>query len=271
MRHITEAEVVARVAPADAVARVRAALAAGPEPRDDAAVAADGTPLVRAALAGPSVLASASTRGADGAVLTVFDAAARPLAVVEADALTRLAAGAAAAVAADLLGPAAVTCVVVGSGPLATTTLACLRTVRDLGEVPLLDRRAAGQRAVADATLVVCATRARDPLLRDEWLTSCRLVLALGATRPDGRELDYRTIVRSRFVATDDLDAARTRAADLIETVATGHLEWLEVHELGDVVRGAVSGRLAATDLVLYKGVGTAALALAVIEPELHL
>ena len=50
---------------------------------------------------------------------------------------------------------------------------------------------------------VVTATRSRDPVLRDDWLGAGICILALGATRPDQRELDYRTIVRAATVITD--------------------------------------------------------------------
>jgi ornithine cyclodeaminase/alanine dehydrogenase len=94
-------------------------------------------------------------------------------------------------------------------------------------------------------------------------------VLALGATRPDQRELDYRTIVRAATVITDAPDEAQLRAADLSETVATGHLDWLEVHGLDELERGELMPLRRPDDVTVYKGVGTARLALAVAAPLL--
>jgi ornithine cyclodeaminase/alanine dehydrogenase-like protein (mu-crystallin family) len=101
-------------------------------------------------------------------------------------------------------------------------------------------------------------------VLRDDWLGEGICVLALGATRPDQRELDYRTIVRAATVITDAPEEARARAADLSETVATGHLDWLEVHGLDELERGELQPLRRPDDVTVYKGVGSARLALAV-------
>jgi ornithine cyclodeaminase/alanine dehydrogenase-like protein (mu-crystallin family) len=271
VRHVTESDVRSAVAPAAAVARVRDALrTAAPEPTSialtegvnvRAQVARDGDVV--------ATLAQGSARAGDGAVLAVFGADGRAAAVIEADWLTRLAAAAAAAVAAAHLAPAGGQRVgVVGDGPLADAVEQCLPEALDVtalrrGDLP--DAHA----LVRDATLIVTATRARDPVLRDDWLGDGICVLALGATRPDQRELDYRTIVRAATVITDAPAEARLRAADLSETVATGHLDWLEVHGLDELERGELQPLRRPDDVTVYKGVGTARLALAVASPLL--
>jgi ornithine cyclodeaminase/alanine dehydrogenase-like protein (mu-crystallin family) len=45
----------------------------------------------------------------------------------------------------------------------------------------------------------------------------------------------------------------------LIEPVAAGVLDWLEVHELQEVVAGEVQGRADPEDIVLFKSNGLAA------------
>jgi ornithine cyclodeaminase/alanine dehydrogenase len=50
----------------------------------------------------------------------------------------------------------------------------------------------------------------------------------------------------------------------LMEPVASGVLDWLEVHGLREVVSGEVSGRAGAEDVVLFKSNGIAAWDLAV-------
>jgi ornithine cyclodeaminase len=168
---------------------------------------------------------------------------------------------------------------VLGAGELARAALACLRAAHPQAELRVGAPRAAAAEALAAATgahaaaslteaatgadTVLIATRARDPVARDEWLAAARFVAALGATAPGQRELDYRTLVRATFIAVDDLDGARARATDLDETVAAGHLDWLEVHALADVAAG-LEGRQSPDDLVVYKAVGSAALVHAV-------
>jgi ornithine cyclodeaminase len=214
-----------------------------------------------------AVLAHGSARAADGSVLAVFGPDGRTLATIEADWLTRLAAAAAAGIAAAHLAPPGSQRVgVVGDGPLADAVEQCLPEAIEVASL-----RRGGLRDAHDlvqtATLIVTATRARDPVLRDDWLGTGICVLALGATRPDQRELDYRTIVRAATVITDAPDEAQLRGADLSETVAAGHLDWLEVHGLDELERGELMPLRRPDDVTVYKGVGTARLALAVAAP----
>jgi ornithine cyclodeaminase/alanine dehydrogenase-like protein (mu-crystallin family) len=105
----------------------------------------------------------------------------------------------------------------------------------------------------------VTATTARDPVLRGEWLVEGALVCAVGANDPTKRELDNRVLERASFVCCDSLSQARLESGDLIEPVATGVLDWLEVHELQEVVAGETHGRAAPRDIVVFKSNGIAA------------
>src|SRR5262249_12165043 len=52
---------------------------------------------------------------------------------------------------------------------------------------------------------------------------------------------------------------AKLESADLIEPVESGVLDWLEVHELQEVVAGDVAGRQSDEDIVIFKSNGLAA------------
>jgi ornithine cyclodeaminase len=52
---------------------------------------------------------------------------------------------------------------------------------------------------------------------------------------------------------------ARLEAADLIEPIQQGVLDWLEVHELHEVVSGELPGRQSPDDIALFKSNGIAA------------
>ena len=103
------------------------------------------------------------------------------------------------------------------------------------------------------------ATTSRDPVLRGEWLREGALVCAIGANQPSSRELDNVVLERASFVCCDSLEQARLESADLIEPVASGVLDWLEVHELQEVVAGELPGRQADRDIVVFKSNGIAA------------
>jgi ornithine cyclodeaminase/alanine dehydrogenase-like protein (mu-crystallin family) len=96
-------------------------------------------------------------------------------------------------------------------------------------------------------------------VLRGEWLRPGALVVAAGANHSSRRELDNVVLERAAFVSCDWLEQARVESGDLIEPVAAGTLDWLEVHELHEVVTGEVQGRQSDADIVVFKSNGIAA------------
>ncbi|HEY1368235.1 MAG TPA: ornithine cyclodeaminase family protein [Gaiellaceae bacterium] len=213
-----------------------------------------------------------------GAVAMLLFAADRPelVAVLDADRLGRLRTGAASGVAAKHLARAdARTLGVIGCGRQAETQVACIRA-----SVPSIERVVAycrteaslhdfcervgaeageGHRDAAEQDVVVTATTSRDPVLRGEWLQPGALVCAIGANDVRRRELDNVVLERATFVCCDSREDAQLESADLIEPVASGVLDWLEVHELEEVVAADVRGRQEDTDIVVFKSNGLAA------------
>jgi alanine dehydrogenase len=203
------------------------------------------------------------------------------LALIEADRLGQRRTGAASAVAArHLAKPGAGTLGLIGTGWQAESQLECMRVVLpDLERVVAYSRdekrlaafckqygAEAGEynRDAAEQDVVVTATSSKDPVLRGEWLRPGALVCAIGANRIQSRELDNAVLERAAFVCCDSKEQARMEAGDLAEPVERGVLDWLEVHELSEVVSGEVSGRASEDDIVVFKSVGIAAEDLAV-------
>ena len=228
-----------------------------------------------AGLDSAGVLATANGRAA-AAVLVLFDANGDLTAVVEGPHLARLRTGAASALAARRLArPDARTLGVIGCGGHARWQVRCLRAA-----LPRVERvvaycrtperladfcartgaeEAGSGREAAGQDVVVTATTSRDPVVRGEWLAPGALVCAVGATARESRELDNAVVERTAFVCCDSKPTAEHDAGDLREPVEQGVLDWLEVHELAEVVTGAVVGRQAASDIVLFKSIGAAA------------
>jgi ornithine cyclodeaminase/alanine dehydrogenase-like protein (mu-crystallin family) len=111
----------------------------------------------------------------------------------------------------------------------------------------------------ARCDVVVTVTGSPDPVLRGEWLNPGTLVCAVGANDGKRRELDNVVLERASFVCCDSRDDARLESADLIEPVEGGTLDWLEVHELQEVVAGELPGRQSDDDIVVFKSNGLAA------------
>jgi ornithine cyclodeaminase/alanine dehydrogenase-like protein (mu-crystallin family) len=210
-------------------------------------------------------------------VLCLFDASTPELvAVIEADQLGRLRTGAASGVAARHLARAgARTLGVIGCGSQAETQVACIRAaVPSIEHVVAFCRTPArlanfcervgarageSHREAASQDVVVTITSSKDPVLRGEWLEPGTFVAAAGANHPSRRELDNVVLERAAFVCCDWIEQARIESGDLIEPVAAGVLDWLEVHELHEVVSGEVQGRQSESDIVVFKSNGLAA------------
>jgi ornithine cyclodeaminase/alanine dehydrogenase-like protein (mu-crystallin family) len=200
------------------------------------------------------------------------------LALVQSPWLAGLAAGATSALGAERLArPGAVTVGLVGCGVHGAAQLACLRSALEVERVVAYARdrdrlerfcdehgaeAAEHSREAAEVDVVVTTTTSRDPVLRGDWLRPGTTVCAAGTVSPEARELDNVVLERAAFVCCDSVPAARAAAGDLIEPVERGVLDWLEVHALGDVLRGELEGRQATSDIVLLKIVGRAALRL---------
>jgi ornithine cyclodeaminase/alanine dehydrogenase-like protein (mu-crystallin family) len=198
------------------------------------------------------------------------------VALIEADQLGRLRTGAASAVAAKYLARQdAASLGVIGCGHQAETQVACIRaalpaiervvaycrTERNLRAFCKLVGAEAGEshRDAAERDIVVTITTSRDPVLRGEWLQPGALVCAAGANDPRARELDNVVLERASLVCCDSLEQARIESADLVEPVERGVLDWLEVHELQEVVSGELPGRQSPDDIVVFKSNGIAA------------
>ena len=83
--------------------------------------------------------------------------------------------------------------------------------------------------------------------------------LAAQAWPGNVRELDNAVLQRASFVCCDLLEQAKLESGDLVEPVQAGVLDWLEVHELHEVVSGEIAGRQADDDIVVFKSNGLAA------------
>jgi alanine dehydrogenase len=152
---------------------------------------------------------------------------------------------------------------IIGSGVQASSHLEALRLVREFREVRVwsprrakafaqehgVDAAASAQEAVRGADVVV-ATTSQTPVLFGQWLSPGAHINALGAPRPDWRELDDEALRRSR-VYVDSREAAQKESGDVI---AAGEV----FAEIGEVAAGTKSGRRSAEEVTLFKSLGLA-------------
>ena len=285
--YLTEGDVESLLTPADALDAVEGSfrrLAAGQvENRPRYGVPLDGGVLAVMSAADHGIgYAGLKTYAAFGDgetrfVVLLFETTRAELAaVIDANRLGQLRTGAASGIAAKHLArDGARSLGVIGCGWQAESQVACIRAA-----VPSIERVVAhcrtperlarfcahigaepadGQRQAAEQDIVVTVTTSRDPVLRGEWLRPGALVCAVGANDPRARELDNVVLERAAFVCCDSREQSRIESGDLIDPVEQGVLDWLEVHELQEVVAGEVQGRQTPDDIVLFKSNGLAA------------
>jgi ornithine cyclodeaminase/alanine dehydrogenase-like protein (mu-crystallin family) len=188
-----------------------------------------------------------------------------PLVTMDGRLITEVRTAAVSAVATQhLASPDASVLAIIGSGVQAHSHLEALRLVRNFREVRVWSpRRAAAfakehgvrgatsaEEAVRGADVVVTATTSPTPVLSGGWLSPGVHINAVGAPRPDWRELDDEVLERSR-VYVDSREAALKESGDVI---AAGEI----FAEIGEVVSGAKPGRRSAEEITLFKSLGLA-------------
>lgn len=188
-----------------------------------------------------------------------------PMAVMDGRLITELRTAAVSAVATRLLArPEAKRLAILGTGVQAESHLDALRRVRTFDEVRVWSPRNAGrfaeqhgvtaapsaEEAVGGADVVVVAVSSKVPVLQGAWLTPGVHINAIGATRPDWRELDDE-VLRRATIFVDSRDAAARESGDVI---ASGK----RAVELGEVAGGQHGGRHAPSEITLFKSLGLA-------------
>ena len=187
-----------------------------------------------------------------------------PLAVMDGTLITEMRTAAVSAAATKLLAPRdAKVLAILGSGVQARSHVEALRLVRNFEEIRVwspttanaerfakeIDAKAmSAEKAVRGADVVVTATNSKMPILRGAWLKPGCHVNAVGACRPDWRELDDEAMANVVFV--DSREAAMKESGDVI-------LSGTKINaELGEALAGKVPAR--ANETTIFKSLGMA-------------
>jgi ornithine cyclodeaminase len=117
---------------------------------------------------------------------------------------------------------------------------------------------ASPEQAVEGADLIVLATASREPVVRSEWIAPGAHIAAVGACRPDQREMDSALVGRAR-VFVDSRSGALAEAGDIVIAIRDGCFEESRIAgELGELAAGRVAGRTSADEITLFKSLGMA-------------
>ncbi len=103
-----------------------------------------------------------------------------------------------------------------------------------------------------------CATLSTTPLVRGKWLKPGCHVDLVGGFTPKMREADNDAIKRSR-VYVDTRAGATKEAGDIVQPLRKGVLKKTGVRgDLFELCGGKAKGRTKASEITLFKSVGTA-------------
>ncbi len=215
---------------------------------------------------GTKVYATHAKHGAWFHFLLYDAATARPLALFDANWLGQIRTGAASGLATKRLARAgAATVAVLGSGFQARGQLDAVRAVREVERVLVWSRKqenaerfaaetgaevaASADAAVAEASIVVTATFAKDPLFAAESVQPGTHICAAGSNAANRREIPGELLARASAIVADSIEQARMEAGDLL--LGLEEAGWARVEELRD---GRV--RLNDEEITVFKSVG---------------
>jgi len=224
------------------------------------------------------------TRGEDshqGLVLLFDQQHGKPLAILDAAAVTAIRTAAASAVATRKLARQdAGDLAILGTGVQARSHLEAMRAVRNLRRVRVWSRNfenaqrlaeeegtrlgvaiepvRTAKEAVEDADLICTVTAATEPVVFGDWISPGAHINAVGACTPKARELDGATMARSTLF-TDRKESLLAEAGDFLLARADGAIDDSHIQsELGDVLEGKIRGRRSNDEITLFKSLGIA-------------
>ena len=187
-----------------------------------------------------------------------------PLVIMDGRLITEMRTAAVSAAATKLLAPPnAKVLAILGSGVQAHSHFEALKRVKHFEEIRVwsptrehAERFAkeigatamSVEQAVRDADVIVTVTNSKTPVLKGAWLRPGCHVNAIGACRPDWRELDNDAV--SNVVFVDSREGALKESGDVILPGAKIYAE------LGEALAGKVPPR--ATETTIFKSLGMA-------------
>jgi ornithine cyclodeaminase/alanine dehydrogenase len=204
-------------------------------------------------------------------------------ALVDANLLTAYRTAATSAAAVDYMAPSGgATLGVLGSGLEAKMHARAIASVRPISALRVFSPTAANrdafaaalaqelginclavdtaERAVDGASIVVAAARSHDetPILQGRWLRDGMLVVSIGSTLPEQREIDEQAVDACDFIVCDACEEVIHETGDMLAAKAAGIAFERKIVSLNDLLYGAARDRLAAAKRPMYKSVGAA-------------
>ena len=204
-------------------------------------------------------------------------------ALVDANLITAYRTAATSAVAVDRMAPAGpVTLGVLGSGLEAQMHVRAIASTRPIGALRVYSPTPANRKAfaatfsrelgieclavegpdaaVSGATIVVAAARSHGekPILQGRWLREGMLVVSIGSTLPEQREIAEDVIAFCDLIVCDVCEEVSHETGDMLAARAAGIAFEHKIVSLNDLLTGAAANRLTAARRPMFKSIGAA-------------
>lgn len=109
--------------------------------------------------------------------------------------------------------------------------------------------------AVKDADVLVTITTAREPVVKDEWVTEGMHINDIGADAPGKQELDPKILKRAKIVV-DDWEQA-CHSGEVNVPLTRGEMTRDDIYgELGEIVAGLRPGRTSNNEITIFDSTG---------------
>jgi ornithine cyclodeaminase len=109
--------------------------------------------------------------------------------------------------------------------------------------------------AAREAEVIATCTRASEPLFDGSLVRPGALVIAVGSSKPQARELDDTLLARAERIVVEWLPAAQAEAGEFVRAGA-GVIDPTRVVELGRLLLAGNSWQRRREDIVIFKSVG---------------
>jgi alanine dehydrogenase len=301
VRYLTERETQALLTWPEVIACISAAYAGAEDPRaaPPKVVARSGGTWLRALTAisgtgssmGAKLIVKGKPRGTEH-LIALWDKQSGALAcLLSGKGITGVRTAATSALAVDLVAPKTpLRVAVLGSGHEASTHITALSVVRSISALAVYsptreNRERFGRRfgdqlgvpsracekardAVEGADIVVAAARSHDetPILEGAWLKPGILVVSIGSTVPEQREVDPEVIRRADTIVADVPDEVADETGDMIAARKAGIEFRGKMVALARLVQRRIDVKQRADNIVLFKSVGSGLQDIAVSE-----
>jgi ornithine cyclodeaminase len=204
-----------------------------------------------------------------------------PVGILDAAEITAIRTAAASGLATRLLArPEAGDLAILGAGEQARSHLKAMLAVRPLRRIRVWarERRKAEafaesegachgvtietsesvREAVHGADIICTLTKAREPILCGDWISSGAHLNVVGSSVASAAEVDTALVVRSRFFV-DCRNSTVNEGGEYLRALRSGAISAAHIAaEIGEVANGTKRGRTSHDDVTLYKSLGVA-------------